>query len=98
MGLEASSVELSSLEGRAEEVRRMVEDGTLTPGQGRTELAQIEAKAHKVESEKVDCIYTSELTSGKDDAKAEKKAQLQRLEKLFERLEEHFAWLKSVGA
>merc|ERR1719386_671207 len=97
-GLESSSMELSALETRVEEVSRMVLQGALTVGQARTQLAQVEAQANKVECNKIDSIYTSELNSGKIDAKAEKKAQLVRLENLAKRLEEQFAWLKTLEA
>lgn len=97
-GLAAVTVEITALEARVEEVRQQVVDGLLTPGQARTQLAQVEAQANKVECNKIDSIYTSELTSGKDEAKKSKKEQLQRIEKLLEKLEAEFKWLKSLGA
>lgn len=95
-GLDKTALELDSLERRAEEVVKKLEQGLLTPGQARTELAQVEAAAHKVECDKVDAIYTSELHSGKETAKLEKKDQLKRLERLFERLEVLFNWVKGL--
>mmetsp|Transcript_124639 Transcript_124639/g.202699 ORF Transcript_124639/g.202699 Transcript_124639/m.202699 type:complete len:300 (-) Transcript_124639:167-1066(-) len=93
-----TQLELGGLEAKAEEVAARLQRHELTPGQARTELAQVEAAAHKVECDKVDSIYTSELQSGKDMAKTEKKEQLGRLERLFERLEVLFKWIKEVDA
>lgn len=90
--------ELGDLEARAEDVVARLQGSLITAGQARTELAQVEAAAHKVECDKVDSIYTSELNSGKDMAKTEKKQQLGRLERLFERLEALFKWIKEVEA
>lgn len=95
-GLLKTGLELDKLEARVEELMGQVRKGELTPGQGRTELSQVEAAAHKVECDKVDAIYTSELHSGKDDAKKEKKDQLKRLEALFDKLEVQFKWLKTL--
>lgn len=93
-----TQLELGALETKAEEVAARLQRHELTPGQARTELAQVEAAAHKVECDKVDSIYTSELSSGRDMAKTEKKEQLGRLERLFERLEVLFKWIKEVDA
>lgn len=96
-GLLKTSVEIDQLHERVDIIVAKVQKGEFTPGQGRTELSQIEAAGHKVESNKVDAIYTSELNTGKADAKAEKKTQLKRLEELFDKLEVHFKWLKRLS-
>lgn len=66
----------------------------LPSGQGRnqmrTDLALLEAEANKLESKGVDSVYTSELVSGRDDAKNSKKALLRRLEALFVQIESIF--------
>lgn len=95
-GLCGTSIELNGLEARVDDIVAKVQRGELTPGQGRTELSQVEAAGHKVECDKVDSIYTSELQTGKDEAKAEKKTQIKRLEQLFENLEVHFKWIKTL--
>eukprot|EP00435_Cladocopium_sp_Y103_P001584 s2547_g1.t1 len=63
-------------------------------GQARTELAQLEAEAHKLECQGVDNVYTGDLDSGKAEAKDLKKALLARLETVLERIEETFRRLK----
>lgn len=95
-GLSKTSAELDELEARVDEISEQVKRGELTAGQGTTQLAQIESAANKVECDKVDAIYTSELKSGKEEAKQEKKEQIRRLEKLFDKLEQRFKWLKTL--
>lgn len=89
--LQRTEAELEGLERTADEVVEQLEAGTLTVGQARTALATVEAQAHRLETDRVDGIYTSELVSGKVQAKTEKKEQLARLERLFARLEATFA-------
>lgn len=95
-GLCKTSMELSALEDEVERIVARLENGEITPGQARTQLSNIEAVGHKVECDKVDSIYTSELHSGKEMAKTQKKDQLKRLERLFERLEILFKWIKTL--
>jgi chromosome segregation ATPase len=86
-------VRLKQIEDRVAEldmfVRRL---GPHSSGlsKAKTELAQLEADAHKLESTGVDNIYTSELESGKASAKETKKDQLRRLEALFNRIDDIF--------
>jgi len=91
---------LSSIEGRVGELAaRLQQKGRLRPeelGRMKTELAQLEAEAHKLESNGVDNVYTSELSSGRLPAKETKKCQLQRLEVLFERVDEIFASIQTA--
>lgn len=63
-------------------------------GQTKMKLAQLEADAHKLETQGVDGIYTSSLVSGLTSAKQLKKGQLQRLEVLFQLIEDIFRYLK----
>jgi len=63
-------------------------------GHCKTQLALLEAQAHKLETNGVDGVYTGELESGKADAKAAKKNQLERLEVLFGRIEDIFQVIK----
>lgn len=95
-GLVKTSCEIEQLEARIDEIVANVRSGQLIPGQARTELSQVEAAANKVECNKIDSIYTSELNSGKAQAKDEKKEQLKRLEALFAKLEAQFQWLKTL--
>jgi len=89
---------LASLEVRVDELGNMVtsvrEGGGAQQaaelGQIKTELAQLEAEAHKLESNGVDNVYTGELNSGKVPAKDTKKFYLQRLEALFNKIEQTF--------
>eukprot|EP00930_Biecheleria_cincta_P031099 TRINITY_DN21577_c0_g1_i1.p1 TRINITY_DN21577_c0_g1~~TRINITY_DN21577_c0_g1_i1.p1 ORF type:complete len:309 (-),score=46.21 TRINITY_DN21577_c0_g1_i1:259-1185(-) len=64
----------------------------------RTELATLEAQAHKLECQGVDNVYTSELESGKADAKDLKKMLLERLEQIFRNIEDCFEKLKASEA
>merc|ERR1711957_210204 len=77
-GLDMSSAEISGMEAQVDEIERALRAGDITCGQARSELAQVEANAHKVETNKIDCVYTSELTTGREEAKTAKKEQLQR--------------------
>lgn len=76
--------------------------GVLDPvaaGKVKTELAQLESQAHKLESAGVDNIYTGDLASGKASVKEAKREQLRRLEALFTKIEGvFFALPKSVAA
>lgn len=59
----------------------------------RTDLAQLEADANKLETNGVDNVYTSELKSGRQAAKDLKSAQLRRLETLFGVIDKLFCFL-----
>lgn len=91
--------ELSQLEDRLSSVERRVDDiaatiasaGLESIGALKTELALLEAEAHRLESSGVDNVYTGELASGKGAAKETKKSQLQRLEGLFAQIDALFA-------
>jgi len=87
---------LSHIERRVATLDRLVRGG-VAPAEGlgklKTELALLEAEAHKLESNGVDNVYTGELVSGKMPAKETKKDQLQRLESLFAQIDEVFASL-----
>mmetsp|Transcript_97003 Transcript_97003/g.274079 ORF Transcript_97003/g.274079 Transcript_97003/m.274079 type:complete len:127 (+) Transcript_97003:92-472(+) len=63
----------------------------------KTELAQLESKAKQLETKGVDEVYTGELNSGKQVAKATKKDMLRRLEMLFTLVESIFADIKKFG-
>lgn len=86
---------LSQIEVRVAELGETLRSGSLSGPEGfgkmKTELALLEAEAHRLESNGVDNVYTGELTSGKVPAKETKKSQLQRLETLFEQIEEIFS-------
>lgn len=85
---------VSQLNQFARETKQLTSDQA---GRMKTSLAQLEADANKLETKGVDCIYTSELRSGQVSAKEFKKAQLQRLEKLFVVIEDLFRFLNGAS-
>lgn len=94
--LQNYSAQLEGLEQKVIDVARDLGRGILAMSQARTELAYVEAQGHKLETLGVDSVYCSELTSGKATAKAEKKALLSRLERLFEGIDAEFKKLKAT--
>eukprot|EP00401_Gymnodinium_catenatum_P080261 CAMPEP_0117582736 /NCGR_PEP_ID=MMETSP0784-20121206/66601_1 /TAXON_ID=39447 /ORGANISM="" /LENGTH=144 /DNA_ID=CAMNT_0005383297 /DNA_START=115 /DNA_END=549 /DNA_ORIENTATION=+ len=96
--LEACSSELGALSAEAEEIGRQFHDGAISAGQARTALSQVEARANKLETDGVDAIYTSELTSGKEHVKTGKREQIAELGQLFSRLEELFRYFNASEA
>lgn len=96
---------LAQIENRVAEMDALVRgareselDAAEFLGQLKTELALLEAEANKLETCGVDSVYTCELESGKADAKAVKKVQLQRLEALFTKIEDVFAAIKQASS
>ena len=85
--LAAVEMEVLSVQHRVEELAALPLDTEEQRGQARTELAQLEAEAHKLECQGVDNVYTGDLDSGKAEAKDLKKALLSRLETILERIE-----------
>ena len=53
----------------------------------RNELAQLHGNANKLLATRIDAILTGDLVSGKDDARAKRKALIQKVEKLIETVE-----------
>eukprot|EP00929_Paragymnodinium_shiwhaense_P103272 TRINITY_DN66660_c0_g1_i1.p1 TRINITY_DN66660_c0_g1~~TRINITY_DN66660_c0_g1_i1.p1 ORF type:complete len:482 (-),score=74.78 TRINITY_DN66660_c0_g1_i1:160-1605(-) len=110
--LAETSRDLLMIERRVGEVESLVldSDGRLAPlarippslfgtlGDVRSELAQLESRAKQLEGSKIDSVYTSELTTGKEAAREEKKSMLKRLEQLFVRFERVFRALKELQA
>mmetsp|Transcript_18396 Transcript_18396/g.37478 ORF Transcript_18396/g.37478 Transcript_18396/m.37478 type:complete len:360 (-) Transcript_18396:110-1189(-) len=92
--LRATEEALARLEGELAAAAKDLESGTLEPAAGKARLAQIESEAKRLESRGVDDIPTSELNSGRQDAKDAKRHQLKRLEALFSRIEVLFKTLK----
>mmetsp|Transcript_119250 Transcript_119250/g.338123 ORF Transcript_119250/g.338123 Transcript_119250/m.338123 type:complete len:185 (+) Transcript_119250:130-684(+) len=95
--LDKTNSTLSQIEQRLADIDDRVRSGRCEPaglGGLKTELAQLEAAAHKLESNGVDNIYTSELTSGRLPAKDTKHEQLRRLEALFSRIDDLFGYIK----
>jgi len=91
-------LELEKLESKTKEVLQQFDSGILTQGQARDALAQVEAKANKLETQDIDGVYTSKLVSGKVQAKSEKREQLARLERLFADLDAAFRQLAAAEA
>mmetsp|Transcript_34704 Transcript_34704/g.79537 ORF Transcript_34704/g.79537 Transcript_34704/m.79537 type:complete len:274 (+) Transcript_34704:116-937(+) len=92
--------QLSSMETRVAEITALLKQGVQRTDivTLRTELAQLESRAKQLEGRGVDDIYTSELRSGREEAKAFKKDMLSRFEALFNLLEETFASLKAQAS
>lgn len=90
---------VSAIEKRVAEINTLSQREEEPAGPLRTELANLEARAHKIECQGVDNIYTGDLSSGKAEAKEMKKSLLIRLEKLFQLIDATFAQLdpKNIG-
>lgn len=86
---------LKKIENRVAELDALVRspEAPSSIGKVKTELAMLEADAHKLESSGVDNVYTGELESGKDSAKEAKRDQLRRLEALFTCIDEVFQFI-----
>jgi len=95
----ASGVTLETLEQIEQEVLEMQlacekAEQTLqtTPGEQldphmRNALAQLHGSANKLLATRIDAILTSELVSGRDDARAKRKALIKQVEMLIETVE-----------
>jgi len=74
---------------RVEEVEGLLQN---TPGQFdaglRNELAQLHGNANKLLATRIDAILTSELISGRDDARAIRKQLIKDVEKLIDKVED----------
>lgn len=95
--LAASQGDIGILEEQVAEALKMLQGGDLDRiafSQLKTRVSQLEAEANKIMCHKVDDVQTSELSSGKAEAKDQKKQQIARLDVLFERIEEFFAQAK----
>lgn len=100
VALAAIEVELSKIEARVSDIATSCLEGDLgqQPGAAKTELALLEARAHKLETHGVDAVYTGALVSGQAEAKGRKRSLLLRLEGLFDDIEAGFRTLKKVEA
>mmetsp|Transcript_888 Transcript_888/g.1672 ORF Transcript_888/g.1672 Transcript_888/m.1672 type:complete len:119 (-) Transcript_888:137-493(-) len=87
-------LEVQDLEETLVDVMMQFDGRSLTPGQARTALSNVEARAQKLEVEGIDNVYTGELNSGKAQAKSDKKDLLKRLEDLYSVLEKSFREIK----
>ena len=72
--------------------RRRPSSCRVTPGDQlapalRNELAQLHGNANKILATRIDAILTGELVSGKDDARAKRKALIKVVEGLIETVE-----------
>lgn len=93
--LAVAGVEVGRIEARVRGLAEEVEVPGCALGPIRTELAALEAAAHRLEAQGIDSIYTGELHTGKDEAKAQKKALLARLEALFDTVDRVFQRAKA---
>lgn len=95
--LQGSHDALSLLEQRVETIADFLGNGAIGPAQARTDLAHVESAVSRLECDKIDSVYTSDLNSGKTRAKEEKKQQLARVEQLFQKLENLFRKIKELA-
>jgi len=93
--LHETNQELTETERRVNELEGQLNAGGKDVTDIRTQLAHLEASSKQLESGKVDEVYTGELSTGKEECRAQKKDQLRRLEVLFTRLEGIFAKIKA---
>lgn len=100
VALAAIEAELSKIEARVADIAQSSLDGDLGQQRGaaKTELALLEARAHKLETHGVDAVYTGALVSGQAEAKGRKRSLLLRLEGLFDNIEAVFRMLKKAEA
>jgi len=98
--LTAIDVELSMIETRVSELVAAVARGSPDEPLGpiKTEMAMLEARANRMETQGVDGVYTGDLRTGKVEAKELKKQMLARLEKVFEVIEGAFKSIKAASA
>jgi hypothetical protein len=96
--LEKTSRELAQLEGRVAEISNSLADSkSIDASSLKTELAQLEAKAKKLETKGIDDVYTGGLENGKQMAKDVKKSILSRMETLYVQIDSAFAVLRRKG-
>merc|ERR1712190_225019 len=82
--LNGTNIELSRIENRVKEIVSALDSLVVEEiAPLKSELAQLETKAKQLEGKGVDDIYTSDLNSGKQLAKDEKKDMLCRFETLY---------------
>ena len=102
--LDQIELEVGSMEAQLEEAEAIL--GGHKPGgeldsQLRNDLAQLHGNANKLLATRIDAILTGELVSGRDDARAKRKALIKTVEKLIdsvEKLVKRFDALKKESA
>jgi len=87
--LEAIDLEVFDMQRVCDEAEKTLEQ---TPADEldpklRGQLAQLHGNANKLLATRIDAILTSELVSGRDDARAKRKALIKQVEKLIETVE-----------
>jgi hypothetical protein len=93
--LMGTDAELAQIEVRVQEIAAILGEPSPTDLTSlKSELAQLETQAKKLETKGVDDVYTGELNSGKQMAKDAKRDMLRRFEHLFASIEDIFATLK----
>eukprot|EP00418_Pyrodinium_bahamense_P072007 CAMPEP_0179099592 /NCGR_PEP_ID=MMETSP0796-20121207/45951_1 /TAXON_ID=73915 /ORGANISM="Pyrodinium bahamense, Strain pbaha01" /LENGTH=193 /DNA_ID=CAMNT_0020797391 /DNA_START=64 /DNA_END=643 /DNA_ORIENTATION=- len=90
-----TDAELSGIEERVKEIASLIDKPGADVSLFKIELAQLESSAKQLEAKGVDDVYTGELKSGKQMAKASKRDMLQRLEALFSQTDAMFAKIKA---
>mmetsp|Transcript_58556 Transcript_58556/g.162032 ORF Transcript_58556/g.162032 Transcript_58556/m.162032 type:complete len:122 (-) Transcript_58556:224-589(-) len=93
-----TDAELSGIEERVKEIASLIDKPGADVSLFKIELAQLESSAKQLEAKGVDDVYTGELKSGKQMAKASKRDMLQRLEALFSQTDAMFAKIKARAA
>ena len=87
--LEQLELEVAAMQkqsGEAEQLLQTTPGDQLAPAL-RNELAQLHGNANKILATRIDAILTGELVSGKDDARAKRKALIKVVEGLIETVE-----------
>ena len=85
--LEVSAMETQLSE--ADVILAACKPGEEPDPQLRNDLAQLHGNANKLLATRIDAILTSELISGRDDARAKRKALIKVVEKLIDNAERH---------
>ena len=84
--LELEVLEMQTLQAEAENTLSSTPGDQLDPAL-RNSLAQLHGNANKLLATRIDAILTSELVSGRDDARAKRKALIKVVEELIEKVE-----------
>ena len=95
-GLEAELVEMQAVSDAAADA--LAGSHTGLPVGLRSELASLHGDANKLLATRLDAIVTAELTTGRDEARAKRKALVAATEVLIERTEQHIKQIDSAKA
>ena len=98
--LRAIEIELNGMQEQSEAAAAALAiaacGGELPPVGLRNELAQLHGDANKLLATRIDVIVTGDLETGKEEARARRKAAVAHSERLIETLESQIAELDSI--